>query len=104
MSAGKPRKEPAPVSGLTLAQLADEHRGLTMGIWRYEQRKEQVEAELTARGVPSAEGERAIVSLQFGDIGLIDIKRLRADLGDLICREYAKPGSDRFWRSVDKDK
>ena len=95
----------APAVGdLSDGQLADEHRGLTLGIWRYKQRLEQVEAELLARGRGSYEGERAVVSLQIADIGLIDTKRLRLDLGDLICREYALPGSDRFWRSIDKAK
>lgn len=93
-----------PIDGLTLAQLADEHRGLTLGISRYKHRLAQVEAELTARGVPSAEGERAVVTLQLGDIGLIDLKRLRADLGPNICRDYAVPGSHRFWRSEDRAK
>lgn len=89
---------------MTPAQLADEHRGCTMGKWRYDQKLQEVEAELKRRKLNSAEGERAIVSKQIGDIGLVDFKRLRADLGEDICREYAVPGSREFWRSIDKDK
>ena len=97
-------KTPTVVADMTPGQLADDHRGCTLGKWRYEQRLKEIEAELTRRGLPAATGDRAIVSLQIGDIGLVNLKRLRADLGADICREYAIPGSDRFWRSIDKDK
>ena len=50
----------APAVGdLSDGQLADEHRGLELGIWRYKQRKEAVEAELVSRGRSSYEGDRA---------------------------------------------
>lgn len=97
-------RQPASVHNLSDGQLADEHRNLSLGIWRYEQRKKLIEEEFARRGRPSYEGDRAVATLQIGDIGLVDIKRIRADLGENICREYAVPGSDRFWRSTDKAK
>lgn len=105
MSQAKPaRKEAAPVGALTDGELADEHRGLDLGIHRYKQRQKAIEGEMKRRGRPAYEGERAIASLQMADLGLVDIKRLRADLGPDICRDYLIPGSDRFWRSDDKPK
>lgn len=95
-------QQPNSVHNMTDGQLADEHRGCGLGKWRYEQKLKEIEAELKRRGLSSAQGERAIVSLQIGDIGLVDLKRLRADLGENICREYAIPNSHLFWRSIDR--
>ena len=104
MSAAKaiqPRQPPS-LHNLSDGALADEHRNLGLGIYRYQQRLKAIEAELERRGLASATGARAVVSKQIADIGLVDFKKLRADLGTQICREYVVPGSETFWRSMDK--
>ena len=92
-------KATASVRDMTDAQLADEHRGHTFAKLRTKDKLEAIEAELDRRGLEFAQGEHSFVSRQLTEIGLVDLKRLRADLGDAIWREYGIPGSNRFWRS-----
>ncbi len=100
---GKP-KAPSSVFDMTDAQLADEHRGHTFAKLRTKDKLQAIEAELDRRGLEFAQGEHSFVSRQITDVGLVDLKRLRADLGDDIWREYGIPGSNRFWRSDLKKK
>ncbi len=92
-------KQPASVHNMADGMLADEHRGYTFAKQRAKDRLKAIEDELDRRGLVSAKGELGIVSRQLADVGLVDIKRLRADLGEDICREYAIAGSNEFWRS-----
>lgn len=103
MKAAKP-KVPASVVDMTDGQLADEHRGHTFARLRTKDKLTAIEAELDRRGLEFAQGEHSFVSRQITDVGLVDLKRLRADLGDDIWREYGIPGSTRFWRSDLKKK
>ncbi len=97
----KPAKAKVPTSvvDMTDGQLADEHRGHTFAKQRAKDRLKAIEDELDRRGLVAAKGELGLVSRQLADVGLVDIKRLRADLGEDICREYAIAGSNEFWRS-----
>lgn len=100
MTKAKAARAPAPKpDAMTDGELADAHRNWTMAKVRAGENLKAIEAELERRGLHSAQGRTAFVSKQLGDIGLIDWKKLRAALGEAICREYAVPGSDVFWRS-----
>ncbi|WP_158811198.1 hypothetical protein [Beijerinckia sp. L45] len=103
MTKPKPASELRPkklqVTEMTAGQLADEHRGYTFAKNRAKDRLKEIEAELDRRGLFCAQGQQAFVTRQLADIGLVDLKRLRADLGDGIWIEYRIPGSEEFWRS-----
>lgn len=98
-SKGIRAKAAIPISEMTDGQLADEHRNHSFALKRTKDKLKEIEDELDRRNLVSAQSDVSFVSKQIGDIGLADLKRLRADLGDNIWREYAIPGSREFWRS-----
>ncbi len=91
------RKASADVGTMTEAELADEHRGQGFAKRRAAERLAAVEAELDRRKLTRAVGALGVVERKSND-GLIDLKRLRAERPEIL-REYATPGSDRYWSS-----